>query len=124
MASKHKKRAYKRKAKEERKNNKMWAEGAREDLMAPHVPAYADALARGWRAERDYLQKVCNEYHARISWRLKDSEEPELPLPPYNPLAPPEIETLSEEERAARHSRYSELEVVSNLCHMIMLSRG
>lgn len=109
----HKKRAYKRKAKELRRNNKLWVEGAREDLLRPHIPAYADALSRGWRAERDYMQKVCNEYHARISWHLKDHEEPKLPLPSYDPLAPPVKETLSDEEREERHARHQELETVS-----------
>ncbi|KAJ7017139.1 hypothetical protein C8F04DRAFT_1279934 [Mycena alexandri] len=96
-------RAWKRKAKELRKNNKMWAEGARESLMRPHIEAYADALERGWRAERDYLQKVCNEYHACISWRLADHEEPALPLPVYDPFAPPVPEPLDESERALKH---------------------
>ncbi|KAJ7858144.1 hypothetical protein B0H14DRAFT_3636093 [Mycena olivaceomarginata] len=103
-------RKYKRKSKELRKNNKMWAEGAREELLKPHVGPYADALAKGWRSERDYLQKVCNEYNAKISWRLKDNEEPELPLPAYDPLAAPVEETVTEEERQERHARHEELE--------------
>jgi hypothetical protein len=93
----------------------MWAEGAREDLLHPHIEAYADTLERGWRSERDYLQKVCNEYHSRISWRLADHEEPDLPLPEYNPLDPPVVETLSDEERMARHARVGELNKVSDV---------
>jgi hypothetical protein len=108
-------RVWKRKAKAERRSNKLWAEGAREDLMRPHIEAYADALQRGWRAERDYLQKVCNEFHARISWRLGDSEEPELPLPVYDPFAPPVAEDLSAEEKLARHTRIEELNVVRDV---------
>jgi hypothetical protein len=108
-------RVWKKKAKEERRNNKMWAEGAREDLMRPHVEAYADALQRGWRAERDYLQKVCNEFHGRISWRLQDHEEPDLPLPAYDPFAPPVAEELTDEEKNARHTRIQELNDVRDV---------
>ncbi|KAJ6509357.1 hypothetical protein C8R47DRAFT_1208541 [Mycena vitilis] len=102
-------RTWKRKAKVERKSLKMWAEGAREDVLRPHIEAYTDALERGWRAERDYIQKVCNEYHAQISWRLADHEEPELPLPAYDPLAPPVVEQLTAEEERVRHERLQTL---------------
>ncbi|KAJ7481675.1 hypothetical protein FB451DRAFT_1394307 [Mycena latifolia] len=103
------KREWKRKAKDARKNNKLWAEGAREGLMRPHIEAYADVLERGWRSERDYVLKVCNEYHGRISWRLQDHEEPELPLPKYDPLAPPVVEDLTDEEKKAKHDRINVL---------------
>ncbi|KAJ6450543.1 hypothetical protein C8R47DRAFT_1230235 [Mycena vitilis] len=102
-------RTWKRKAKALRKSLKMWAEGAREDVLRPHIEPYTDALERGWRAERDYLQKACNEYHARISWRLEDHEEPECPLPAYDPFAPPVVEKLNEEEAKTRHERLQQL---------------
>ncbi|KAJ7065911.1 hypothetical protein B0H15DRAFT_807672 [Mycena belliarum] len=98
-------RKWKRVAKKDRRNLKMWAEGAREEILKPHIPGYTDALERGWRAERDYLQVVCNEFHARISWRLLDHEEPELPLPVYDPFAPVVLETLDEEEQEQRFER-------------------
>jgi hypothetical protein len=97
------KRSWKRKSKSQRKNNKLWAKGSREDLLRPHIEPYADALERGWRAERDYLHKVCNKYHARISWRLADADELEVPLPAYDTFAPPVVEDLAPEERTARH---------------------
>ncbi|KAJ7470076.1 hypothetical protein B0H11DRAFT_1920231, partial [Mycena galericulata] len=84
------KREWRRKSKELRKSNKMWAEGARKDLLKPHIEDYADALDRGWRAERDYLQKVASEYHARITAA---------------------VETLTDEERAERHARIEVLNV-------------
>jgi hypothetical protein len=105
MAS-SRKRAWKR------KNKKLWAEGAREDLLKPHIEAYTDTLERGWRAERDYCQKVCNEYHARISWRLADEDEPELPLPDYDEFAPWATEELTEEEEIERQARIEALNVV------------
>ncbi|KAJ7078635.1 hypothetical protein C8R43DRAFT_1143374 [Mycena crocata] len=91
-------RTWKRVAKKDRRNLKMWAEGAREDILKPHIEAYTDALERGWRAERDYLLLVCNEFHARISWRLENYEEPELPLPAYDQFALPVREDLSDDE--------------------------
>ncbi|KAK7027826.1 hypothetical protein R3P38DRAFT_3190954 [Favolaschia claudopus] len=99
------KRTWTRKDKKDRRNLKMWAEGARETILAPHIPSYTDALERGWRAERDYVREVCREFHARISWRLADDEEPELPLPVYDPLATAESEELDEEETAAKRDR-------------------
>ncbi|KAJ7680841.1 hypothetical protein DFH06DRAFT_973383 [Mycena polygramma] len=102
-------RTWKRKSKALRKSLKMWAEGAREDVLRPHIEPYTDALERGWRAERDYIQKVCNQYHAQISWRLLDHEEPDSPLPAYDPFAPPVVEKLTEDEAKARHQRHQEL---------------
>ncbi|KAK6997417.1 hypothetical protein R3P38DRAFT_2797729 [Favolaschia claudopus] len=91
-------KTWKRIAKKDRKNLKLWAEGARDTVLRPHIPAYTDALERGWRAERDYVREVCNEFHARIPWRLQDDEEPELPLPEYDPCASRETEELDDEE--------------------------
>ncbi|KAJ7735077.1 hypothetical protein DFH07DRAFT_967307 [Mycena maculata] len=95
-------RVWKRIAKKDRRNLKLWAEGARESILKPHIPGYADALERGWRAERDYIRQVCNEFHAKIPWRLQDHEEPDLPLPEYDEFASPSIEELDEETSAKR----------------------
>lgn len=83
----------------------------REDLLTPHIEAYTDVLERGARAEHDFLAKVCNEYHAHISWRLADTEEPSLLLPAYDPYALADSETLTEEEKQ-RYQRIEELNVV------------
>ncbi|KAJ7050891.1 hypothetical protein C8F01DRAFT_1263591 [Mycena amicta] len=99
-------------AKKERKNLKFWAEGLREELLTPHIEPYMDALALSWRAERDYRAKVCNEYHARISWRLADDEEPEALLD-WDPLAPPVEEHLTEEEERAKWERIELLNAIS-----------
>jgi hypothetical protein len=115
MALKRKTNVWKRKAKAERRSNKLWADGAREQVMRPHIEAYADALQRGWRAERDYLQKVCNKFHCRISWRLADADEPELPLPAYDPFSPPAVEELTQEEKEVRHARIEELNIVRDV---------
>ncbi|KAJ7697932.1 hypothetical protein B0H16DRAFT_1484652 [Mycena metata] len=95
---KRKRSATKHIAKKDRRNLKLWAEGARESILKPHIPGYTDALERGWRVERDYLLEVCNEFHAQIDWRLEDHEEPELPLPTYDKFAQRIEEELDAEE--------------------------
>ncbi|KAJ7437305.1 hypothetical protein B0H11DRAFT_2255531 [Mycena galericulata] len=72
------KREAKRVPKESRKNLKMWAEGARETILAPYMDDYSKALDEGWRTERKCLKRICNEFHARVDWRLQDHEEPVL----------------------------------------------
>ncbi|KAJ7469737.1 hypothetical protein B0H11DRAFT_2238182 [Mycena galericulata] len=67
------KRQRKRIPKAERRNMRLWAEGARETILLPHIDGYTTAMDEGWRAERAYLKKVCNEFHARET--LPDDEE-------------------------------------------------
>ncbi|KAJ7684876.1 hypothetical protein DFH06DRAFT_1313254 [Mycena polygramma] len=110
MAEKRKRRKpRKRVPKEDRKNMRLWAEGARESVLKPHIEGYADALERGWRAERDYLQSVCNEFHARIDWRLADHEEPELPLAEYDPFKTVEADEVDPEVEKAQRTRMLEV---------------
>ncbi|KAJ7165387.1 hypothetical protein C8R46DRAFT_1035961 [Mycena filopes] len=89
--------------KEQRQNLRLWAEGNREKVLRPHLDNYATARDLGWVKERAYLQKVCNEYHARISWRLEDHEEPELT--PYDPEAIVASETLDDDEEILKRKR-------------------
>src|ERR1700733_12449302 len=93
-----KRKDSRRMAKVDRQNRKLWAEGCRESILEPHIAPYTDALERGWQHERTYLATVFNHYHALIPWRLPDYEEPPLPLPVYDPLAPPVVEELSAED--------------------------
>ncbi|KAJ7670630.1 hypothetical protein DFH06DRAFT_1124945 [Mycena polygramma] len=102
---KRERKARKRVPKEDRKNLRLWAEGARESVLTPHIQGYADALERGWRAERDYLLEVCREFHTKIDWRLQDHEEPELPLRDYNPLDTVHAEDVDLEEEKAHRER-------------------
>jgi hypothetical protein len=118
-APRKRKHTWKRIAKKDRRNLKMWAEGARESILKPHIPAYTDALERGWRAERDYMQEVCNEFHACISWRLSDNEEPDLPLPEYDKFAIPETEELDKEETIAKRLRIETMNAVRNACDIV-----
>lgn len=95
-------RSFQRMRKADRKNQKLWAEGVRETILAPHIEPYADALARSLVAERDYLQRVYNEYHQLIPWRLSDDEEPTLPLPEYDPKAQMIDEGLTDGEASLK----------------------
>ncbi|KAJ7278657.1 hypothetical protein C8J57DRAFT_1502502 [Mycena rebaudengoi] len=102
-------RRFKRMAKEDRKNLKLWAEGACETILAPHIEGYTDAMERGWRAQRDYTRDVCNEYHVQISWRLPDHAEPDLPLPLYDKFAALPPEELTEEEMGDKREHVEQL---------------
>ncbi|KAJ7173540.1 hypothetical protein C8R46DRAFT_1215472 [Mycena filopes] len=99
------KKTRKKISKQYRRNLRLWAEGVREEVLKPHLESYADALDRNWRAERDALQAICNEFYERIGWRLADHEEPELPLPPYDPKKVPEKETLDDDEEDKKRAR-------------------
>jgi hypothetical protein len=92
------KHSYKRMKMGDRESRKLWAEGCREGILAPHVEPYADALARSCVAERDYIRRVQNEYHQLIPWELPDDEEPPLPLPEYDPKVIMMAEELTAEE--------------------------
>ncbi|KAJ7025072.1 hypothetical protein C8F04DRAFT_1269684 [Mycena alexandri] len=98
-----KKRSRQRIPKEDRQNLRLWAEGVREQILRPHLDKYAFERDLGWVKERAYLQKVCNEYHARVDWRVEDHEEPELG--PYDPEALVEDETLPDDEEILKRAR-------------------
>ncbi|KAF7335586.1 hypothetical protein MVEN_02212900 [Mycena venus] len=102
-----KKRNRARIPKEERKNLRLWAEGNREVVLNPYLADYAAAMERGTAAERKLWKKICREYHARISWRLRDHEEPVLL--PWDPEAPIGTENLPADEEAYRLARIEEL---------------
>lgn len=102
------KQKYKRIPKKDRRNQKLWAEGCRETILLPHVEKYADSIRFGWTAKRDYFNRICNEYHTLIPWRLPDDEEPDLPLPLYDINAPPVLEELTAEEQVARGNHIRE----------------
>jgi hypothetical protein len=105
------KRPRKHVPREERQNNRLWAKGGRETVLAPHLDSYADALDKGWVAERKYWRKVCNEYHARIDWRTKDHEEPEIR--DWDATDPLPTESLSDEEK---HEQRTRMKVLNKVC--------
>jgi hypothetical protein len=113
MAKKGIRKPKQRVPKQERKNLRLWAEGVREEILEPHLDAYSKALDKGWVQEREYLMRVCNEFHARIDWRTPDHEEPVLR--PFEPSAPIIPEELTDEEEADRGARVEELNKVSPL---------
>ncbi|KAJ7059363.1 hypothetical protein C8F01DRAFT_1255063 [Mycena amicta] len=104
-----KRRQYKPVPRDARKSNKGWADGPRSRILQPHVERFAQTLSFNWRTNRDYAQRVCNEYHSLVSWRLRPDEDPVLPdvLPPYDPLKkPPPEELTPEEEQIVRYLKY------------------
>ncbi|KAJ7432729.1 hypothetical protein FB451DRAFT_1196827 [Mycena latifolia] len=103
----HKKRIRKRVAKEDRKNLRGWAEGAREAVLIPHMDAYEAALDQGWRQERKVLKMICLEFHGRIDWRTEDHQEPAVKS--WDPAAPVVPETLSDEEAVCKRQRIKAL---------------
>ncbi|KAK6985136.1 hypothetical protein R3P38DRAFT_3230796 [Favolaschia claudopus] len=105
--AKNKKRTRQRVPKENRKNLRLWAEGARETILTPYLDAYQAALDQGRRQERKMLKKICREFHARVDWRTKDHEEPMLGE--WDPSAIVTEEELSEADEAARSERIDEL---------------
>ncbi|KAK7043466.1 hypothetical protein R3P38DRAFT_2767090 [Favolaschia claudopus] len=98
-----KNKSKKRKSQELR----LWAEGAREIILAPHLDAYQIAKDQGRRQERKLLKKICREFHARVGWRVQDHEEPVLKE--WDPNAIEDEELLSDEEQAAKTARQEEL---------------
>ncbi|KAJ7076959.1 hypothetical protein C8R43DRAFT_1143587, partial [Mycena crocata] len=92
-------------ARDNRQNLRLWARGAREEILTPHIESYADALERGWRFEREKLKRITREFNARINWRLSDFEEPPLPLKPFDPdTRLPDDEILTDEEEETKRS--------------------
>ncbi|KAK7046226.1 hypothetical protein R3P38DRAFT_3257675 [Favolaschia claudopus] len=105
--AKNKKRTRQCVPKENRKNLRLWAEGARESILTPHLDAYQAALDQGRRQERKMLKKICREFHARVDWRTKDHEEPMLSE--WDPAGIATEEQLSEDDEAAKRARMEEL---------------
>jgi hypothetical protein len=89
---------------------RLWAEGGREEILAPHLDDYARAADLGWREERGYLQQVFNEFHARVDWKLQDHEEPILL--PFDPDAVRIKPVLDPQEEVAKRTRLEELNSV------------
>jgi hypothetical protein len=108
-----KKRQRERIPKEERRNLRLWADGARETILTPHLDGFTAARTKGSRAEKAYLQTICNEFHARVDWRLADHEEPVLT--PWTAETIITKETLSDEEEKQKRARIELLNAVSNV---------
>ncbi|KAJ7594807.1 hypothetical protein C8J56DRAFT_1044518 [Mycena floridula] len=91
--------------KQDRKNAKGWAEGVCAMVLNPLVNGYANTKAQGQVQERQAWHRICDEFHAKIPWRLQDHEEPPLPLPDYDPKNPPPVEVLEGDELRAEQSK-------------------
>jgi hypothetical protein len=107
------KREQKRVPKENRKNLRLWAEGARESILIPHLDQYTAAMNQGWQPERKYLKKVCREFHVRVNWRTLDHEEPIVA--DWDPDAQLTQEDLPSDDQEKKHLRLRELDAVSHI---------
>lgn len=67
---------YRKIPKAERKNNKGWAEGKREDLLRLMVPSFIQARKMGWQAEAQKLLEIQNCYHNHFPYPMQDTDEP------------------------------------------------
>jgi hypothetical protein len=117
MAKSSKKRERQRVPKEKKRNLRLWAQGVRETILAPHLDDYGAALDKGWRQERKYWKQVCKEYHARIHWRTEDHEEPILT--DWDPAAVVPKETLSLEDEELKNAHVKLLNKVSHSSHTL-----
>ncbi|KAL1724732.1 hypothetical protein EV714DRAFT_240490 [Schizophyllum commune] len=86
----------------DRKNKKLWAVGAREAILLPHLAKFTEELAKSSKHAKEYRIKVCHEFNVKIPYDLPDEIEPKMPLPEYNPANPPPLPPLSEEEEKVR----------------------
>ncbi len=91
--------------KEEQCNDKGWADGARETILLKYIPGYIATWEAGPVTEQEFLLKVIKEFHFYIHWSWSDDKDPEQPLIPYDPSAPPVEEDLTEEEGKRKAKR-------------------
>ncbi|KAJ7058849.1 hypothetical protein C8F01DRAFT_1085343 [Mycena amicta] len=88
------------------RNRQCWAEGRREEeILKPRQDEFKAAKLAGKAALKTFFKSVQNEFIFKIGWRLEDWEEPEGPLPEYDPTDPPVMEELTEEDKALKDAR-------------------
>ncbi|KAJ7607209.1 hypothetical protein FB45DRAFT_1040474 [Roridomyces roridus] len=109
IASTTSNRVTRKKAKKDRQNSRLWADGVRQTILEPHIKPFTEALAQGERAARTYLTRVYSQYHTLIDWRLEDHEEPTLPLPEYDANAVVPEEMLNAEELKKKIARVTNM---------------
>ncbi|KAJ7062086.1 hypothetical protein C8F01DRAFT_1082651 [Mycena amicta] len=86
-----------------RKNLRLWAEGARETILKPYLADYGAALDRGTVAEHAILRLILREYFGRVHWSTQDDQEPVLK--DWNGSASMEVEALTPEMQQAKEER-------------------
>ncbi|KAL1698883.1 hypothetical protein EV121DRAFT_296722 [Schizophyllum commune] len=87
--------------KKDRKNNKNWASGVREQILLAHLPKFTQELARGVKYAREYLVKILHEFNFKISYEFPDDVDPN-PVPEYDLENPPPLPALSAEDEVKR----------------------
>ncbi|KAH7917358.1 hypothetical protein BV22DRAFT_1026505, partial [Leucogyrophana mollusca] len=77
------------------KLKKNWAKGQRLAFFTSHIPGYSAAAMEGHSRATEYPDVVINSYFQRFHWKLRVSEESDVP---FNPESPPFPEDLTPAE--------------------------
>ncbi|KAF7295611.1 hypothetical protein MIND_01101200 [Mycena indigotica] len=93
---------------EKRKSLRLWATGAREEILSPFIPDYAAAVTRGRSAERKLLRRILVIFFSRVHWSLPDWEQPVLD-PNWSADSVIMPEQLTPEVQAFKDARLREL---------------
>ncbi|KAJ7058425.1 hypothetical protein C8F01DRAFT_1303984 [Mycena amicta] len=93
--------------KSDRKNLRLWAEGARESILRPFLADYSAALDHGLVPERALLRNILRVYFGKVHWSTKDDEEPTLME--WDPNASMTVENLSPELQSEKDRRIATL---------------
>lgn len=110
----------------ERKNQKGWMQGLREEVICPLIPGYVDALEISKAAGALKMKEIQHMFHTYFPWPLEDWEEPPRPLNRYDPLAPlPPPFPLTEERSIlwANHMNRTNKVSHSKIAGIILLTR-
>ncbi|KAF7327198.1 hypothetical protein MKEN_00296900 [Mycena kentingensis (nom. inval.)] len=103
-----KKKTKPRKAKIDLQNKRLWAEGARQQILEKYIHDYAAALDRGTNDERLLLlRRILREYFGRVHWSTPDHVEPVLQA--WDPEAAQPLEDLTDTQKMLKDARVKEL---------------
>ncbi len=99
--------------KEERQNEKGWAEGGQETILEKHVSEYMVEHEKGPMAEQMCFAKILKEFLFYIHWSWADTVKPAQPFTLYDSEAMPVDEDLTEEEQKQKREHIKVLAEVS-----------
>lgn len=119
VANAKKRVRHRKKPKEERKSNKGWAEGKREELFRLLLPAFVKARKEGWKEEAEKLMDIQNCYHNHFPYPMKDSDEPNTITFDTKATNPPVPPSLGPDESKARLAYIADYNKVSDFLRVL-----